>query len=59
MPNGIIADKEVLEGDYIPESIPCREPQKKNWHFAYLQLRREGSLSTAYVMENLEQVRRP
>ncbi|MEM3714399.1 MAG: AAA family ATPase [Nitrososphaeria archaeon] len=33
MPNGIIANKDVLEEDYIPESIPCREAQKKELAF--------------------------
>jgi len=29
MVNGIIADLEVLEEEYIPQNIPCREVQKK------------------------------
>jgi len=33
MLNGIIADKEVLEEDYIPQNIPCRETQKKELAF--------------------------
>jgi cell division control protein 6 len=33
MVNEIIADPDVLEEDYIPESIPCREAQKKELAF--------------------------
>ncbi|MEM1557764.1 MAG: AAA family ATPase [Candidatus Bathyarchaeia archaeon] len=33
MPNGIITDKDVLEETYIPESIPCRETQKRELAF--------------------------
>lgn len=33
MINGIIADPEVLEEEIIPESIPCREAQKKELAF--------------------------
>jgi len=33
MVNGIIADPEVLEEEYIPQNIPCREVQKKELAF--------------------------
>lgn len=33
MVNGIIADPEVLEEEFIPQSIPCREVQKKELTF--------------------------
>jgi len=33
MANGIIADPEVLEEDYIPRDIPCREVQKDELAF--------------------------
>jgi hypothetical protein len=33
MVNGIIADPEVLEEEYIPQNIPCREARKKDLAF--------------------------
>jgi cell division control protein 6 len=33
MVNGIIADPEVLEEDFIPQNIPCREAQKEELAF--------------------------
>jgi orc1/cdc6 family replication initiation protein len=33
MVNGIIADHEVLEEEYIPQNLPCREVQKKELAF--------------------------
>lgn len=33
MTNGIIADPDVLEEDYVPFSIPCREVQKNELAF--------------------------
>jgi cell division control protein 6 len=36
--NGIIANPDVLEEDYIPESIPCREVQKREIRFCLLNI---------------------
>jgi cell division control protein 6 len=40
MPYGIIANPDVLEEDYIPQSIPCRESQKKELAFCLSPLQR-------------------
>jgi orc1/cdc6 family replication initiation protein len=40
MANGIIADPEVSEEEYIPESIPCREVQKKELAFCLSPIER-------------------
>jgi len=40
MPNGITADPEVLEEDYIPLNIPCREVQKKELAFCLSPVQR-------------------
>ena len=41
MPNGIIADLGVLEEDYIPQNIPCREVQKEELAFCLSPLKRK------------------
>lgn len=33
MPNGIIADPDALEEEFIPQDIPCREAQKKELEY--------------------------
>jgi len=38
MVNGIIADPDVLEEDYIPQDISCREAQKKELAFCISQV---------------------
>jgi cell division control protein 6 len=40
MPYGIIVNPDVLEEDYIPQSIPCRESQKKELAFCLSPLQR-------------------
>jgi orc1/cdc6 family replication initiation protein len=40
MVNGIIADPEVLEEEYIPQNIPCREVQKKELVFCFSPIER-------------------
>lgn len=40
MPYGIIADPDVLEEDYIPQNISCRESQKKELAFCLSPLER-------------------
>jgi Cdc6-like AAA superfamily ATPase len=41
MASGIIADPEVLEEDFIPQSIPCRESQKEELAFCLSRQRKE------------------
>lgn len=41
MTNGIIADPEVLEEEYIPQNIPCREIQKKELAFCLSPIEKE------------------
>jgi cell division control protein 6 len=68
MSNGIIADSDVLEEDYIPQNIPCRESQKKELAFCLSPLQRKlkpfdclcygkpGTGKTALVKYVLQQV---
>jgi orc1/cdc6 family replication initiation protein len=68
MVNGIIANSEVLEEEYIPQNIPCREAQKKELAFCLSPMERRmkpldclchgkpGTGKTALVKYVLQQV---
>lgn len=69
MANGIIADPEVLEEEYIPQNIPCREVHKKELALSLSPIERRmkpldclchgrpGTRKTAVVKYVLQQVR--
>jgi orc1/cdc6 family replication initiation protein len=69
MVDGIIADPEVLEEEYIPQNIPCREVQKKELAFCLSPIEKgmkpldclchgkPGTGKTALVKYVLQQVR--
>jgi len=69
MVNGIIADPEVLEEEYIPQNIPCREVQKKELAYCLSPIEKgmksldclchgkPGTGKTALVKYVLQQVR--